>query len=303
MKTLFLFLDGIGLGSDDPEINPFARTRMPWLENLLGGQKLLQKTAPFIGESVTLRAIDAGLGVSGLPQSATGQAVLLTGENIPAKLGFHYGTKPNTDIAQFLWDTTFSKTIKSGKKAALLNAYPPAYFKGIQSGKRLYSAIPLAAVNAGIPLYTEKDYFAGEAFSADFTGQGWRELLGYSDSPLYSPQVAGRILGEIACKFDFSFFEYWASDLAGHKKNMSEAVRQLEILDNVLTGLFETWPQEEGIVVITSDHGNMEDLSTRKHTQADVPLLIFGDKTTRQHFHSCARLTDIAPAIHSILGV
>ena len=41
MKVLFLFLDGIGLGSDDPVINPFAKVDIPYLEGLLEGKKLL----------------------------------------------------------------------------------------------------------------------------------------------------------------------------------------------------------------------------------------------------------------------
>ncbi|MCK6584127.1 MAG: hypothetical protein L6Q49_13600, partial [Anaerolineales bacterium] len=91
MKILFLFLDGIGLGEDDPEINPFARADMPYLESLLGGKRLIESAAPFESDLLTLKAIDPNLGVKGLPQSATGQAVLLTGINIPAELGYHYG--------------------------------------------------------------------------------------------------------------------------------------------------------------------------------------------------------------------
>ncbi len=30
MKILFLFLDGIGLGENEPEKNPFARAKMPY---------------------------------------------------------------------------------------------------------------------------------------------------------------------------------------------------------------------------------------------------------------------------------
>ena len=145
MKILFLFLDGIGLGEDNPETNPFLRANMPYLESLLGGKKLTKSATPFESESISLKAVDPNLGVKGLPQSATGQAVLLTGINIPAELGYHYGPKPNPEVAQYLSDhTLFSKTVNAGKKAALLNAYPPRYFDGIDSGKRLYSSIPLA---------------------------------------------------------------------------------------------------------------------------------------------------------------
>ena len=119
MKILFLFLDGIGLGDNDPEKNPFVRAQMPYLRSLLSGQNLIRETAPFEGEHASLLAVDPNLGVKGLPQSATGQAVLLTGINIPAELNYHYGPKPNPEVAQYLdGKTIFAKTIKAGKKTA-----------------------------------------------------------------------------------------------------------------------------------------------------------------------------------------
>lgn len=305
MKILFLFLDGIGLGKDDPDINPLARADMPHLQSMLGGRKLTESAAPFESDTVSLLAIDANLGVKGLPQSATGQAVLLTGINIPAELGYHYGPKPNPEVAGYLNGATlFSKTVKAGKRTALLNAYPPRYFDGIDSGKRLYSSIPLALTNAGIPLFTEKDYFTGNALSADFTGEGWREFLGFPDAPIFEPETAGNKLAELAGEYDFSFFEYWASDYAGHKQDMEWAVKQLEILDGVLKGLFANWETANGLILLTSDHGNMEDLSTRKHTDAPVPLLLFGDRNLRTEFkREINDLTSIAPAISSFLKI
>jgi len=305
MKILFLFLDGIGLGENDLEKNPFARAEMPYLNSLLGGQNLILESAPFEGDLATLLPVDPNLGVSGFPQSATGQSVLLTGINIPAELGYHYGPKPNPEVAQYLdGKTVFAKTVKAGKKAALLNAYPPRYFDGIESGKRLYSAIPQAVTNAGLPLFTQDDYYAGNALSADFTGKGWREFMKLDDSPLFESEEAGRKLAELASQYDFSFFEYWASDYAGHKQDMNWAVRQLETFDKVLKGLLETWRDEDGLILLTSDHGNMEDLSTRRHTAANVPLLLFGDLNKRREFQKDIRdLTGIAPAISRILDL
>jgi len=305
LNILFLFLDGIGLGDNDPEKNPFARAEMPYLQSLLGGRTLVRESAPFEGDHATLLAVDPNLGVDGLPQSATGQAVLLTGINIPAELGYHYGPKPNPEVAQYLnGKTVFAKTVKAGKKTALLSAYPPRYFAGINSGKHLYSAIPLALTNAGIPLFTKDDYYKGRALSADFTGQGWRKFLNLTDSPIYEPEEAGKKLGELASQYDFSLFEYWASDYAGHKQDMNSAVKQLETFDGVLKGLLEAWKNEDGIILLTSDHGNMEDLSTRRHTAANVPLLLFGNKTHRQEFQKDIRdLTGIAPAISRFLEI
>jgi hypothetical protein len=303
MKLLFLFLDGIGLGEDNPEINPFACADMPYLESLLGGKKLTRSAAPFESETVSLLAVDPNLGVKGLPQSATGQAVLLTGINIPAELGYHYGPKPNPEVAGYLNGATiFSKTITAGKTTALLNAYPPRYFDGIDSGKRLYSSIPLALTNAGIPLFTHEDYYAGRAISADFTGEGWHTFLGFPDAPSFKAESAGKKLAELARGYDLAFFEYWASDYAGHKQDMDWAVKQLETFDGVLKGLLADWQNEDGLILLTSDHGNMEDLSTRKHTNANVPLLLFGDVTLRREFQKDIRdLTGVAPAVGKLL--
>jgi hypothetical protein len=297
MRVLFIFLDGIGLGENDPAINPLARAEMPNLHTLLDGRSMLRDAAPFHGEHASLLAIDPAVGVDGLPQSATGQAILLTGMNIPAELGYHYGPKPNGEVAAYLNDgSLFSRFAKEAKKTALLNAYPPRYFAGIDSGKRLYSSIPLAVTNAGLPLFRQDALYAGRALSADFTGEGWRLMLGFPDSPVLDPHQAGGRLAALAKEYDFSLFEYWASDYAGHKQEMETAIGLMETFDDVLGGLIEAW--DDGLILVTSDHGNMEDLSTRKHTDADVPALVIGDKTARAEFtRDMKDLTDIAPAI------
>ena len=132
MTILFIFLDGVGLGATDQDKNPFARADMPNLQKLLGGEKLLASTAPVDNNDASLLALDASLGVDGLPQSATGQAVLVTGRNIPAGLGYHYGPKPNRAVAAELADGgIFGRLTAAGKSAALLNAYPPRYFDAV----------------------------------------------------------------------------------------------------------------------------------------------------------------------------
>ncbi len=299
MHVLFIFLDGVGLGADDPGINPFARVEMPNLQGLLGGHKLLAGVAPFAGERASLLALDAALGVGGFPQSATGQAVLLTGTNIPAEIGEHYGPKPNPAVTKYLLDgNLFSQLTQAGKSAALLNAYPPRYFSGVASGKRLYSAIPLAVTSAGLPLFTKDDLYAGRALSADFTGIGWTGNLGFADAPVLKPHAAGQQLTKLANQYDFSLFEYWASDYAGHKQDMQWAIEQLEVFDGVLGGLCESWNDSDGLILVTSDHANLEDLTTRRHTDAQVPALLIGSVKTRAAFSSGLNdLTKIAPAI------
>lgn len=305
MRFLFLFFDGIGLGTDDPSINPFARANMPNLRDLLGGHSLVSKTSPYKGKRATLLPLDACLGVEGLPQSATGQATLLSGKNVPAALGHHYGPKPNPDVGKFLRDgNLFSALQKGGRRSALLNAYPPRYFEDIRRGRRLYSAIPLAVSSAGIPLKTESDLVIGQALSADFTGQGWRDHLGITTTPLLEPYFAGERLVELSAAYDFSFYDYWVSDFIGHRQSMMDACSILETFDQVLGGLLNAWDDNAGLVLLASDHGNLEDLSTRRHTYNPVPALLIGSANFREAYTAGLHdLTDVAPAIKRFLAI
>lgn len=307
MKLLFIFLDGVGLGSDNPSFNPFARGITPVLQDLLEGHRFTHdslvaqsRDGPrLVSSRATLLPLDACLNVDGLPQSATGQTALLTGINIPAEIGYHYGPKPNPEVAAFLRNgNLFSILQEQGYRVALLNAYPPSYFQSIESGRRLYSAIPLAVTSAGIPLKTADDLLSYNALSADITGQGWRERLGFPNTPLLTPQEAGAQLAELAENYEFSLFEYWLTDYMGHYQKMNESCTLLEMIDAMLLGLLDAWDDQDGLILLTSDHGNIEDLSTRRHTTNPVPGLVIGDPSLRQDFcSSLSDLTGVAPAI------
>jgi hypothetical protein len=308
-RLLFLFLDGVGLGANDPAINPLAGAAMPNLRALLGGQPPVAGAAPFESQRATLLPLDACLGVPGTPQSATGQATLLMGRNVPAEIGYHYGPKPNPAVAAFLRSSNgahggnlFQRLQDAGKRSALLNAYPQSYFAAIESGRRLYSAIPLAVISAGLALKTADDLRAGQALSADFTGQGWRERLKLEDTPLLTPAEAGTRLADLAAGYDLAFFEYWLSDYAGHGQDMAAALNLLATLDEVLGGLLAAWDDEAGIILITSDHGNLEDLNVRGHTTHPVPAVVIGSPELRRRFTAgLCDLTDVTPGILRLL--
>lgn len=297
---LFFFLDGLGLGTNNAESNPLASTPMPYLQNeLLEGRHLTIEAAPAESRRATLLALDACLGVGGAPQSATGQAALLTGRNVPGELGYHYGPKPNPDVAAYLRNGNLFKTvIGAGLCVESLNAYPPTYFSAIESGRRIYSAIPLALVSAGLPLKRDTDLDAGAALAADFTGQGWREHLHLGETPLLSAFEAGTRMARLARACELTFFEYWLTDYAGHHQDMAAASALLRMLDEVLDGLLSKWEDDDGLVLLTSDHGNMEDLSTRGHTLNPVPALLIGAPELRRPFAaSLQNLADVTPAI------
>lgn len=303
IRLFVLFLDGLGLGSTDPERNPLALAAMPTISRLLEGRLLVQESAPFEGELASLQAWDAGLDLPGLPQSASGQAVLLTGRNVPKEIGGHYGPKPNPAIREILGSSNiFAEVLRKGGTAALLNAYPPGYFSAIESKRRLYSAIPMAVAAAGIPLRTFEDLRAGAAVSADFTGKGWNARSDFPHAPEYTPQEAGRLLAKLGQMHTLSWFDYWLSDYAGHRGTPEETVDLLETLDSVIEGLLDNWDLNQDLIVFTSDHGNVEDMSERRHTHNSVPALVVGPTHLRQAFTSRPKnLTSFYPAVLEVL--
>mgnify|MGYP005839037025 CR=1 FL=1 len=292
---LFIFLDGIGLGEDDPAHNPFAVARMPLLNALAGGRWLggrgrhEEATASFI-------PTDPRLGVEGRPQSATGQAAILTGRNVPLEIGLHYGPKPNEAIRAILREgNLFQRVVAQGGTAALINAYPPRFFEAVERGKRLLSAYQYAARQAGLPLFGEAEMRRGEALSPDWTGEGWRSELGYEDTPVFTPREAGRHLAALARQRTFTFFSNWITDVIGHRGPLGHGVALVERFDQVMAGLLEEWDDGD-LIVVSSDHGNMEDLSTRRHTENDVPTLVIG-RGHKAFVNGLGDLTDLAPRI------
>ena len=295
------FMDGVGLGVADPEINPCTAAETPNLDQLFGPDWFVVAETPKHAEKATLVATDATLGVEGRPQSATGQATILSGRNIPQAVGEHYGPKPNQAIRDEIMKGTLFKEVKGqGGTAALLSPYPPPYFAAIQSGKRLYSAVPQAVVSGGYPLFGPEEMANGEAVSPDFTGEAWRSMLGYPNSPLYSLPASGRKIAELAEKYTFSFFEHWPSDRLGHRGPIDAAIEHISVLDTVIGSLIDAWSPTQGLLVITSDHGNIEDKSHRLHTRNPVPTII----CAQNHRSIAAKikdLTDIAAVIRSHL--
>ncbi len=293
-------MDGVGLGSSDPQVNPFVSAHMPNLERLLGPEWYLIDGGPISRERATFVPADATLNVSGRPQSATGQATILTGRNVPQLVGRHYGPKPDRAVAEIIRSgSLFHEVVAAGGTAALLTPYPQQYFDAIDSGRRLFSAVPLAATSAGVRLMTADDLRAGRAVSPYFTGQGWREQLGYTDIPLLTLEEAGQRIAHLARTYNFSFFEHWPSDRSGHRGPLEQAVAHLEMLDMVMGGLIEAW-DERGLLIITSDHGNIEDKTQRQHTENPVPAILIGQghAALAEQIHD---LTGIARVIRTYL--
>ncbi len=300
-RVLFLFLDGVGLGSDDPALNPLAAAHLPTLRGLIDGHPLTAATGRYSNGRAHLIPTDAGLGVPGRPQSATGQTAILTGVNAPARLGEHFGPRPDQRVREILDEASlFVRLNRTGRPSYFCNAYPQRYFDAVQRGKRLLSAVPYAATVGGQSLLTVDAMRAGTALSANFTGEGWRTELGYTDIPVHSLEEAGAQFWEIAQPYRFVFFEHWLTDMLGHQRDVPAAVENFQRIDRFVAGLLAAADWAETLLIISSDHGNVEDCSLRTHTENPALTLLYGAQSARfaERIHG---LDDFAGGIEDFL--
>jgi hypothetical protein len=275
---------------------------MPHLEDLLGGLLVLngavRKGASLHSPrpDVVLRAVDACLGVPGLPQSATGQTALFTGINAPALVGDHITGQPTARLRQVIAEHSLLKcAAQAGARVTFANAHSEEFWELVRTGKRRLGASTLTALAADAPIPTMADLLAGRAVLWDITHELAVEQLG-RHLPLVSPEEAGARLARLAGKYDLVLYETFLPDLAGHRR--IDPVWVLPRLDAFLGALLAQRPPEVTLIV-SSDHGNLENMATRAHTVNPVPLLAVGPGAVR--FGESTAITDVAPAILALL--
>ncbi|HET7152375.1 MAG TPA: alkaline phosphatase family protein [Candidatus Kapabacteria bacterium] len=297
LSVLFIFVDGVGLGNEN-DANPFFSARIPVLKKLLNGAPSLND--PVIKNSdAMLLPLNATLGIAGLPQSGTGQATLMTGVNCPQLNGAHFGPYPPALAREVLKEKNIFRVCQDELLAIdFVNGYPQRYFDYLDERPLMRPAIASSFLSTGRALHRVEEIKDGIALSADITGERWYQF-GFNDVPALTPHEAGKRLVAIAGAHAFTMFEYFATDKAGHKQDMKEACIALERLDGMLGGVLEDFDHEHMLLVLTSDHGNMEDLSANTHTLNPVPLLVIGN--ARDAFSGARALTDVAPPIISLL--
>ena len=304
MGVLFVFLDGVGFGATDPERNPFAAVATPALDGLVGGAWSAPKERA--DADATATRIDATLGVPGLPQSATGQSALLSGRDAVAAMNGHYGPWPGPTLKRFLEDGELFAwaSARFGREALAWGvAYPPGFFDALERGRLRLNAPAHAARNAGVTLPGLDAYRRGDAVAADLDG-AWLASRGVEPPGGHQPgprgaERAGRRLARRAAEHAFTFLDVWATDRAGHRADSGEARALVERLDAFLAGVL-AGRDPETTVVLTSDHGNLEDLSHGRHTTAAVPLLAVGPRASA--FRGASSLLDVAPAVRRAWG-
>jgi 2,3-bisphosphoglycerate-independent phosphoglycerate mutase len=290
VSVLLFVIDGLGIGTRGPH-NPF--------DGLDDADPLaiFQGEPPSLPFNGLLALTDARLGVDGRPQSASGQTTILTGINAPAAIGYHKQGFPNQALLDIIREHSIFLQLKRAgvDEITFANTYTEKFF---ESRPRWISATTAAVEAAGLRFNRLSDLRAGRAVFQDFTNA----MLIERGEPveLRTPEQAGHVLASIVATNRFTLYEYFITDKIGHAQDREAAARVLRSLALFIRSLLAKLDLKSSTIILTSDHGNIEDLSLRNHTLNPVPTIVWGEH--REKLAARIRsLTDITPGIVEIL--
>lgn len=309
MAVALLFIDGVGIGLRNPDINPLARHEL-----------LLSHFADGSGTQLprggVMTPVDPTFDVPGRPQSASNQTAILTGDPAPKIIGRHVLGFPNAPLRELLASRSIVKRmVEQGHSATFANCYPAGYLDALKLPRRgstaaevviperalrriKPSATTLAMTAGRVPLRTLDDARAGEGLTNDIDGRR-AASRGFQTPPRTSEQAAD-ILLSLTREADFTLFEHYLADEAGHAQDFDAAEDALRTFDGLLRAVVEKKP-EDLHVLVCSDHGNVEDLSLRSHTLNRVPVLYFG--AAAEHVQRQLRtVADVGNVILELVG-
>ena len=289
-SVLLFFIDGLGIGTRGP-FNPLDN--LPDVAPLAVFQN---ETADPLFDGIVVPT-DPRLGVAGRPQSASGQTTILTGVNAPAQLGYHKQGFPNKPLLEIIGAHSIFRQLRDAGvgPVTFANAYTDHFFT---ERPRWISATTAAVQAAGMTFRSIADLKNGAAVFMDFTN---RILIERGvDVAERTEEEAADVLARLASENRFTLYEYFITDKVGHEQDLPEARQILTSLARFIRALLARLDLNRTTVILTSDHGNIEDLSSRNHTLHLVPTIIWGAERERIAA-TIKSLSDITPAIVATL--
>lgn len=304
-KVIFIFLDGVGIGTASAS-NPFFLAQTDYLPFYQNGC--------ILPDGTLIKPVDATMGVAGMPMSATGQTTLFTGVNVPKIKNEHKESFPDREMRKIIKEkNVFSALRFLNLKPRFINAFPGSshlftsdnvflmangdyYFSPLFQDRirRPISVTTCMMIANNMVPFGEKEVQSRDALFHDYSN---RELMGRSyDLPQYSPEEAAEILFKVSRKYDFLLYEYFLTDFYGHTCIVNESVDLVKHLNRLIKRLVSMLDKESDTLIITSDHGNLEDMNTQLHTTNPVPFFTWGFRD-RELQESVESLVDVKSAV------
>ena len=121
-------------------------------------------------------------------------------------------------------------------------------------------------------------------------------------------EVTDKVLEAInSKKYDCIILNYANPDMVGHTGNLEAAIKAVETIDECVGKVVEAIRKNDGVMLITADHGNCEQMLDYKtgephtaHTTNPVPLILVGKDDVKLRE---GKLADLAPTMLDLMGL
>lgn len=166
--------------------------------------------------------------------------------------------------------------------------------------------------------YAHVTFFFNGGYSQPVAGEA-RTLIpspnvrSYDETPaMSSAQLAYEVIGNLKNKaYDVTVLNFAAPDMIGHTGNLAAAIKCVESVDHYLGKIIEEYLKVDGTVIVTADHGNIEEMINLKtgeinteHTTNKVPFIIVNkDLKDKIKLAKEGSLGDIAPTMLDLLNL
>ncbi|MEK7535204.1 MAG: 2,3-bisphosphoglycerate-independent phosphoglycerate mutase [Patescibacteria group bacterium] len=162
--------------------------------------------------------------------------------------------------------------------------------------------------------YAHVTYFFNAGSENAFPGEE-RVVVPSPKVPSYDqvPQMATSEVAQAVIKglgqYDFIILNFAAPDMVGHTGNLRAAIQACEVVDEALKNIYEAMDKQNGLLIVTADHGNVEQMVNPKtgepdteHTNNPVPLHFIGELAKGWSVRA-GSLSDLAPTILGLMGL
>jgi 2,3-bisphosphoglycerate-independent phosphoglycerate mutase len=164
--------------------------------------------------------------------------------------------------------------------------------------------------------YAHVTYFFNGGVEAELPGEdrvlvpSRRDVSTYDLAPeMSAPQITERLVAAIGSgTYDFVIVNYANPDMVGHTGVWEAAVQAAEVIDRCLGQASEAVLAARGALVITADHGNIEEMRDAqgapqtKHTTSPVPLVLVGEEWRHARLRD-GILADVAPTLCQLMDL
>jgi 2,3-bisphosphoglycerate-independent phosphoglycerate mutase len=123
-------------------------------------------------------------------------------------------------------------------------------------------------------------------------------------------EVTDRLLEKIDTgKYDVIILNYANCDMVGHTGVFEAAVTAVETVDECVGRVYEKVLAENGVLLITADHGNADKMAEEDgavftaHTTNPVPFILVSDKNKDVKLKTDGSLANVAPTIIELMNL